>query len=297
MKNEWIDGVVVRSLSSFHYVQTGPGAKVECRLRGRFRRDDNPIITGDRVRITPLGDGKGVIEEILPRKTVLYRPLVANVTQTLIVVAFANPPLDTGLIDRLLVLSEANEMDAVICVNKADLALAEQWNGLCAVYSNTGYPMVAVSAKTGDGVDELHQLLQGKTTVLAGPSGVGKSSLLNHLDARFQLKTGEVSERIHRGKHTTRCSELLELAPETFVVDSPGFGELVISGITKLALGDYFPEILRLNGLCKYQDCLHRTEPNCAIGDAVRAEQIHPQRYQHYLEMLDEIHKVPAWKK
>lgn len=284
-----LSGVVVKSYSGFHYVRVGDRVW-ECSLRGRFRLTKQSVLVGDRVRITVLDEekGKGVVDEILPRQTQMDRPPVANVDQVVLVAAIKEPDLSRELLDRMLIMTEALRLTPVICFNKADLATPEEIKKLVDIYSPS-YCVLVTSAVTGLGVEGLRETLKDRVSVFAGPSGAGKSSLLNDVQPGLHLKTGEVSAKIGRGRHTTRHVELLDLDFGGMVADSPGFGTLYLPEIKKEDLAGCFPEFRKYEGECKFNGCLHYAEPNCAVKLAVTAGKIYPCRYEHYLHFLHEV--------
>ncbi|MBU7006624.1 ribosome small subunit-dependent GTPase A [Phosphitispora fastidiosa] len=281
-------GTVVRAYSGFYYVEIDKEVW-ECRLRGKFRLSKQTVLPGDRVKVREGGKKTGVIEEILPRTTVLDRPQVANVDQVVIVMACADPDPQTDLLDRLLVQAEAAGLLPIICFNKTDLVDIETTASLVKIYIDAGYKVLPASAKTQEGITELRDCLKGHLTVFAGPSGAGKSSLLNVVHSGFGLKTGRVSRKIGRGRHTTRYAELLELDPGSLVVDSPGFSSLYIPEMDRKHLGEMFPEFLAYIEQCRFNGCLHRAEPDCAVKQALHEGKINPERYQHYLLFLEEL--------
>ncbi|MDN5348042.1 MAG: ribosome biosis GTPase / thiamine phosphate phosphatase [Clostridia bacterium] len=281
------EGIIIRRYAGFYYVDTG--AKIwECRLRGRHRLTEQDFLAGDRVRITPVGPQQGVIEEVLPRRTRLERPAVANVDLVMVVMSFVSPPPDLKLLDRLLILAAAHGIEAGICWNKVDLIEAGEGR-LPGFYSSLGYSSILTSARTGQGIPELGRLLAGHIAAFAGPSGVGKSSLLNALIPGLALKTGEVSRKIDRGRHTTRHVELLRLPGGGLIADTPGFSRLDLPKMERQELASYFPEMLPFLGRCRFNSCLHRSEPGCAVREAVAAGKVDGTRYKHYLEFLEEI--------
>jgi len=281
-------GVVVKAISGFYYVQLGN--KIwECSLRGRFRKEKKNVLVGDRVKIVPRDDKTAVVDEILPRETELTRPPVANVEQAIIVFALQDPKPNLGLLDHLLVIAEIENINPVICFNKTDLDNIEHIENIKEIYSGTGYPLLFTCAIKGQGIVALQEVLKDKISVFAGPSGVGKSTLLNYVQPGLGLKTGEVSEKIGRGRHTTRHTELLQLDFGGLVADSPGFSSLYLPEMKKEQMSAFFPEFAPFLGECKFTGCAHDKEPNCAVKKAVEQMDIHPQRYQHYLDFVKEV--------
>lgn len=287
-----LQGVVVKALNSYYYVR-GEMLETRCKLRGRFKKERFSLAVGDRVDYVLLEDGTGMIETILPRHSVLRRPLVANVDQVILTFAAASPDLSPLLLDRFLVLAECSGLDIVICVNKMDLADTEKLEKTLRSYESLGYRILRVSAQRALGMTELKARLRDKVSVFAGPSGVGKSTLLNAIEPGLALNTGTVSEKIKRGKHTTRVAELLPLSEGGFVVDTPGFSFTEFDHIEKTELSGYFPEFRALKSSCKYNHtCLHHQEPHCAVKKALAAGEIFQERYESYLNILNEIESM-----
>lgn len=278
---------MVKNYAGFYYVDTG-NVLFQCRARGKFKKENIKILTGDRVVITELVPSKeGVIEELFPRKNQLIRPPIANVDQVLLVFSFNNPAPNSELIDRLLIMAGALELDVVLVFNKFDLKAPE--NRLFEYYQKIIPKTVAISAKESLGILELENLLKDKISVLAGPSGVGKSTLVNRLVPGAKLAIGEVSSKIQRGRHTTRHVELIKLPPGGFIADTPGFSNLDLPKIERNELQNYFPEIKQNRKNCYYPDCLHVKEPNCYIRELLERGEIPAFRYENYLSFLEEI--------
>jgi ribosome biogenesis GTPase len=282
-----LEGVVTKGYGGFYFVYTREGLW-RCTLRGKIRYRGEQVLVGDRVLVRPTGDGVGTVEEVLPRKTSLVRPPVANVDQVVIVMAAAEPEADLYLLDRLLVSVGATGLEAAVCVNKADLVESAEPSWV-KVYRRTGYPVVTTSAVTGTGLDRLVDLLAGKVSVLAGPSGVGKSSLLNALVPGLALKTGEISRKLRRGRHVTRHVELLVLPQHGLVADTPGFSSLYLPPLAREQLAGLFPEMEEYRGRCRFAVCLHYREPDCRVREAVAEGKIAPWRYEHYVRFLEEV--------
>ena len=282
---------VIKMYNGFYYLQVpGQGELLSCRLRGRIKRNKGAVVTGDYVEYQLLGDGTGVIERCLPRRTLLKRPAVANIDQVLITFAARQPDLNELLLNRFLVLAEWSGIPEItICINKCDL-LGERPDFL-QDYVQAGYRLLLVSAHEGQGIAELRQLLSGKATVFAGPSGVGKSSLLNAVDSHLALATGKISDKIKRGKHTTRAACLLPLPEGGTVVDTPGFSAAELESIDKSQLAFYFPEFRPYIEKCYYNTCTHSHEPSCAVKAAVEAGTISKARYAAYLNILQTINE------
>jgi ribosome biogenesis GTPase len=281
-------GTVIKAYSGFYYIEAD-NEQWECRLRGKFRLTKQNVLPGDVVLIGKTGAKTGVIEEILPRTTVLERPPVANVDQVIIVFACAAPDPQTELLDRMLVQAETAGIKPIICFNKADLVDDSTVESLTRDYVKAGYPVLTTSVVLETGIDDLALCLKNHITVFAGPSGSGKSALLNALHTGLKLKTGQVSKKIGRGKHTTCHSELLKIEPGTMVVDSPGFSSLDIPEINKQNLAEMFPEFLSYVKDCKFNGCLHRAEPDCAVKQGVARNELSRERYKNYLLFLNEL--------
>lgn len=283
-----LQGTVVKAYSGFYYVRIDDEVR-ECRLRGKFRLTRQNVLAGDRVMVRETGSGTGVIEEVLPRTSMLDRPPVANVDQAVFVFACAEPDPQTELLDRMLIHAEAAELAPIIFFNKADLVDAQRVDALTADYRKAGYTVLVTSVVSGAGIEEAGQALTGHISVFAGPSGSGKSSLLNAIHPGFRLKTGQVSEKIGRGRHTTRHTELLEICPGSMVVDTPGFSSLYLPELDKQHLAEMFPEFLPYLAGCKFAGCLHRAEPDCAVKQGVETGALSRDRYNHYLLFLEEL--------
>ena len=282
---------VIKMYNGFYYLQVpGQGELLSCRLRGRIKRNKGAVVTGDYVEYQLLGDGTGVIESCLPRRTLLKRPAVANIDQVLITFAARQPDLNELLLNRFLVLAEWSGIPEItICINKCDLL--EERPDFLQDYVQAGYRLLLVSAHEGQGIAELRQLLSGKATVFAGPSGVGKSSLLNAVDSNLALATGKISDKIKRGKHTTRAACLLPLPEGGTVVDTPGFSAAELESIDKSQLAFYFPEFRPYIEKCYYNTCTHSHEPSCAVKAAVEAGTLSKARYDAYLNILQTINE------
>lgn len=283
-----VEGIVIKAYSSFYYVQAD-NKLWECSLRGRFKKDKKNVFAGDTVGIKIIGENTGVIEEILPRTNILIRPAIANVEQVLIVFAARNPDPDPVLLDRILVQVQFNGIKPVICFNKIDLADLDKIKELADNYAQAGFATIICSAKLGQDVESVRKVLADKITVLAGPSGAGKSTLLNQVQPGLGLKTGEVSTKIGRGKHTTRHVELLSLNFGGLVADTPGFSTMNLPEMQREDLMELFPEMDIYLDKCKFTGCLHDQEPHCAVKEAVSEGRIAEFRYKHYLEFLKEV--------
>lgn len=281
-------GVILRTYNSFYYVKTNDKV-IMCTLRGRFKKERFSLLVGDEVEYDITENDKGIIEKILPRRSMLHRPMIANIDQVIITFAAVSPDINTVLVDRFLVLAEMSNLDIVLCINKIDLADSDELQPILELYRRIGYPVVTLSAKMGIGINELRKVLFGKISVFAGPSGAGKSTILNSIEEGLTLVTGQVSEKIGRGKHTTRFAELLPISSGGFVVDTPGFSFTEFNNVKKNELMHYFPEIAAVAHECKFNTCLHLKEPQCAVKQSVIEGHIQEQRYHSYTEILAEI--------
>ena len=285
---------IIKALSGFYYVQTEDGV-VECRARGRFRRQDQSPLVGDFVRITRQGD-KGVLEALLPRKNAFIRPAVANIDQLVVLASCAIPVTEPFLIDRVLAIAQLQNVPALVVVNKDDLAPAQP---LAEIYRRAGVPVLVTSAETGEGIEALREALAGKLSCLTGNSGVGKSSLLNRACPQLQLPVGEVSEKLGRGRHTTRHIELYGLGSNTFVADTPGFSAFDTERmelVHKEQLQYAFPEFAPYLGHCQFPDCAHRKEPGCAVRKALAEGKIGQTRYSSYERLYELASQLKEWE-
>ncbi|MPQ42446.1 ribosome small subunit-dependent GTPase A [Clostridium tarantellae] len=281
-----MEGIIIKGIGGFYYIKTDEGL-IECKARGKFRFEALKPMVGDRVEIKVEKD-KGVIEKIFKRTSELIRPTVANVTQAFVVFAIKNPDINFDLLNRFLALCEYNDIKAIVCLNKEDLCSQEEKNEIKSIINDIGYEVLFINAKGKKGIDELEKRLKGNITVLCGPSGAGKSTLLNALINREHMATGNVSEKIGRGKHTTRHSELIEIE-EGYLVDTPGFSTLDISFMEKDKLKYCFPEFDEYNGKCKFNGCNHYKEPGCSVKENVEKGNINKLRYEFYIKTLEEI--------
>ena len=286
-----INGKIIKGIGGFYYVDTEKGL-YECRARGIFRKNKITPLVGDRVSISVVDEEnkKGVVEEIEKRDTELVRPPIANVDKALIVFAIKNPAPNLSLLDRFIVLAEKENLEIVIVFTKVDLdADGELLEELKSIYEVSGYKVIPVSNKLKLNIDKIKEELKENTVVFAGPSGVGKSSLLNEVDQNFELKTGEVSDKIKRGKHTTRHAELLKLECGGMVADTPGFSSLTLDDTDESELKEYFIEFDKYDD-CRFGSrCIHENEPSCAVKEAVENGEISKKRYESYIQLLNEI--------
>ncbi len=287
-------GRIIRSLSGFYDVQTADGV-VTCRGRGALRKNQESPLTEGMVEIT-VENGKGMVEKILPRRNRFIRPAVANVDALVVFAANVNPVTEPFLIDRVAAIAGDQEVAVYICINKCDLDPAVD---LARIYQNAGFPVIVASAETGEGVEELRRLIQGKLTAFTGNTGVGKSSMLNRLCPELCLATGEVSEKLGRGRHTTRHVVLYTLGEDTYVADTPGFAsfdtehmDVILKDNLQYAFGDFAPYI----GSCQFHDCSHRKEPGCAVRQAAEQGQIEQTRYDSYLRLYEKSSQIKEWE-
>ena len=286
-----MQGKIIKGIAGFYYVNVVESGVYECKAKGVFRKEKIKPLVGDNVRIEILDEENktGNIVEIFPRKNELIRPAVANIDQALVVFAVTKPTPHFNLLDRFLVMMERKEIPVVLCFNKKDIATSPEIAELEAIYEKCGYPIVFTSALEQENIEEIRRLLLKKTTAIAGPSGVGKSSLINLLQNHLQMETGTISRKIERGKHTTRHSELIAVDADSYIMDTPGFSSLYVNDFEKEELKYYFREFASYEGQCRFQGCDHVHEPGCAVKEALEEGKIHPIRYKNYLEMYTEL--------
>ncbi len=286
-----MQGKIIKGIAGFYYVDVVESGVYECKAKGIFRKDKKKPLVGDMVEMEVLHekDMEGNITEILPRKNELIRPAVTNIDQALVVFAVTKPSPHFNLLDRFLVMMDSKDIPAVLCFNKKDIAEDEEIAKLKEIYEDCGYPILFTSAKEQENIESLKAFLKGKTTAIAGPSGVGKSSLINLLQSEVQMETGSISEKIARGKHTTRHSELIVIEEGSYIMDTPGFSSLYAGDFGKEELKYYFREFADYEGKCRFHGCDHIHEPGCAVKEAVAEGKIHQIRYQDYTEMYLEL--------
>ncbi len=286
-----MQGKIVKGIAGFYYVHVAGSGVYECRAKGIFRKDKMKPLVGDDVEMEILDEAEkeGNITALLPRHNKLVRPAVANIDQALVVFAAVKPSPHFNLLDRFLVMMGRKDIPAILCFNKEDIAPEEKLAQLKEIYRACGCPLLFVSAKEGRNIEALEDLLEGKTTVIAGPSGVGKSSLINLLKPGADMETGSISRKIERGKHTTRHSELFLLDEGSYIMDTPGFSSLYVNDFEKEELKMYFSEFAPYEGECRFKGCDHMHEPGCAVKEAVEEGKIHDVRYRSYREMYDEL--------
>ena len=284
-------GKIIKGIAGFYYVWCENECLYECKAKGIFRKNNLKPLVGDNVKIEVLDQEKklGNMIEILPRHNSLIRPAVANVDQAMVVFAMADPMPNLNLLDRFLVMMEWQGIDTVICFSKQDIVSLEEEKRFLHIYEKCANQVLTISNTEQLGIDKVRAVLDGKTTVLAGPSGVGKSSLLNQIYPEAQSETGSISEKIGRGKHTTRHSELFHVGRYTFLFDTPGFSSLKVPEVEKEKLYQYFTEFASYDGLCKYQPCSHIHEPGCVVKEKLEKGEICRSRYENYVQMYDEL--------
>ena len=284
-------GKIMKGIAGFYYVGVAESGVYECKTKGIFRIDKIKPLVGDDVEIEVLNEEEklGNIVKILPRRSELIRPAVANIDQALVIFAAREPKPNLSLLDRFLVIMEKQDVPVIICFNKQDLCDEEEVGRLKEIYEACGYPVVLASAKQGEGIEEIKSLLRGKTTTVAGPSGVGKSSLTNLLQNEVQMETGEISKKLGRGRHTTRHSQIIQIEEDTWLYDTPGFTSFYVEEIEKEELRFYFREFFKYEGTCRFQGCTHTHEPGCMVKNALEEGKISKERYENYLELYGEL--------
>ena len=284
-------GKIIKGIAGFYYVHDGRSKIYECKAKGVFRNRNIKPLVGDDVEFMVLDEkeGTGNIDAILPRKNKLIRPAVSNVDQAVVVFAVTEPLPNLNLLDRFLVMMERQEIPVIICFNKIDLSGGKEIEELRAIYGPAGYTLHFISTYEAAGLEKLHELIAGKTTVLAGPSGVGKSSITNFLQPEARMEIGVVSEKIKRGKHTTRHSELFFVENGTYMMDTPGFSSMYIEDLEPNELKDYFPEFSEYEEECRFLGCIHVGEKVCGVKTAVADGKISRSRYDNYLLLYQEL--------
>lgn len=285
-----IDGIITKGVGGNYYIDTKDGI-IECRARGLFRLKNIKPLVGDKVniRLTEEDKTKGYIEEIKDRFNEIKRPSIANVEQLLIFFAVKNPQPSFLLLDKLIVAAEINNIKPIICFNKCDLINESEKEQIYEIYKNTGYQIIFTSKHDEKSLEKLKSILKNKVNVFSGPSGVGKSSIMNAVEPQFELKTGDISEKLKRGKHTTRHAEIFKLSFGGYVADTPGFSSFDLKGIEEYELNKYFREIKEHSTGCRFDDCMHYKEPDCIIKNAVENNKISVIRYNNYVRLLEEI--------
>lgn len=284
-------GKIVKGISGFYYVYVAGTGIYECKAKGIFRNQKIKPLVGDDVEILVLDEEKkiGNVEKILPRTKELIRPAVANIDMALVIFAAAKPDPNFNLLDRFLCMMEYQKVPVTICFNKCDLVTGEQREKLQNIYAPAGYELLFTSAKTQENVEKLRSVLQGKMTAVAGPSGVGKSSLINDLQDTVQMQTGGISDKIERGKHTTRHSQIIPIAKDTYIMDTPGFSSMDLPGFSKEDLWMCYPEFVRYEPECRFIGCSHIGEPDCGVKTALAEGMISQVRYDNYVQLYQEM--------
>lgn len=292
-----IQGKIIKGIAGFYYVHTPENGMIECKAKGIFRKEKIKPLVGDDVEIDLLSQEEktGNIIQILPRKNELIRPAVANIDQAMVIFAAVSPKPNFHLLDKFLVTMEYQQVETVICFNKQDLATEEELEALRGHYKACGYQVLFTSAKQQQGREELLEVLQGKTTTVAGPSGVGKSSLINMLTPEAEMETGAISEKIERGKHTTRHSQLIHVCENTYIMDTPGFSSLYVNSLLAEELKDYFREFAPYEQECRFLGCSHVHEPDCGVKAALERGDIHPGRYENYVSIYNELKEIKRY--
>ena len=286
-----MQGKIVKGISGFYYVHVVESGIYECKAKGIFRQQKMKPLVGDDVEIDIISEEKktGNVAAILPRKNALIRPAVANVDQALLIFAAASPNPNFNLLDRFLVMMGRQDVPVILCFNKCDLITDEQKQEIASIYEASGCKILFVSAKKELGLNALQEILEGKTTTVAGPSGVGKSSLINLLAPEACMETGEISKKIERGRHTTRHAELIQLKGDGYIMDTPGFSSLYLPEMEKEELQDCYPEFAAYEPYCRFQGCSHISEPDCGVKEALSEGKIHPVRYENYCQLYGEL--------
>lgn len=286
-----MQGKIIKGIGGFYYVHVQDSGVYECRAKGIFRKDKKKPLVGDDVEISVQDEEKkaGNVDVLLPRHNELIRPAAANVDQALVVFAVSSPKPNLNLLDRFLITMQQQQIPVIICFNKTDLVEEQELLYLTEVYKECRCQVVFISVEEKKGLDTLEALLEGKTTVVAGPSGVGKSSLTNYLQPQAAMEVGTVSKKIDRGKHTTRHTELIWIKKDTYFLDTPGFSSLYLQNISREELKEYFPEFWPYEDQCRFQGCMHLSEPDCAVKEALNEGKIHCSRYENYKLFEEEI--------
>ena len=289
-----MQGKIVKGISGFYYVHVVETGIYECKAKGAFRNQKVKPLVGDNVEIAVVDEEKriGNVEEILPRTNELIRPAVSNIDMALVIFAAAKPEPNFNLLDRFLCMMEYQKVPVTICFNKCDLIDDAKRRELKSIYEPAGYEILFTSAKTGENIQHLKELLKGKTTTVAGPSGVGKSSLINTLQDQVEMETGQISTKIERGKHTTRHSEIIPLGEGAYIMDTPGFSSMDVPGFEKEDLWTCYPEFMEHEPYCRFQGCSHISEPDCGVKSALEEGTISKVRYDNYVLLYEEMKQI-----
>lgn len=286
-----MQGKIIKGIAGFYYVHTPSGSVYECKAKGVFRKDNKKPLVGDNVELDILDEEKllGNIREILPRHSELIRPAVANVDQAMVIFSIVKPQPNFNLLDRFLIMIRQQNIPCIICFNKQDIDEEDKGQEYEQIYAACGYQTLSVSGKNKQGIEKIEALLAGKTTTVAGPSGVGKSTIVNCLQSGTVMETGSISEKIERGKHTTRHSEFIAIKKDTYILDTPGFSSLGLFDLEKEDLAQFYPEFEPYEKYCRFGGCSHITEPVCGIRDAVAEGSISKMRYDNYCLLYEEL--------
>ncbi len=300
-----MQGKIIKGVGGFYYIHLPDNRIFECKAKGLFRNQKIKPTVGDNVLMDIIDEQaqKGNISDILPRENSLIRPMVSNVDQAVIIFALSDPKPNFNLLDRFLIMMDRQDVKTIICFNKADLVSDEEADELKNIYEACGYDVIITSTyyreflddKKMDGIEDLQTLIKGKTSVFAGPSGVGKSSLLNALNPKANAETGSISEKIKRGKHTTRHSELIWVGEETYIMDTPGFSSLFVEEMECEDLKDYYNEFAEYQEACRFNGCVHINEPDCSVKSALEAGKLSSLRYDNYKQLYDELKNKKKW--
>ncbi|MDD6139088.1 MAG: ribosome small subunit-dependent GTPase A [Lachnospiraceae bacterium] len=284
-------GKIIKGISGFYYVYVEGAGLYECKAKGAFRKQKIKPLVGDNVEIAVIDEANrlGNVEKILPRKNELIRPAVSNIDMALVIFASAKPDPNFNLLDRFLCMMEYQKVPVTICFNKIDLVDQEKLKEYSGIYEPAGYNVIFTCTKTKEGLGSIRSLLEGKTTTVAGPSGVGKSSIINCLQSDITMETGTISEKIERGKHTTRHSEIIPVSHDTYIMDTPGFSSMDVPGFEKENLWTCYPEFVRHEPYCRFIGCSHINEPDCGVKAAVEDGEISPVRYENYKLLYEEL--------
>ena len=284
-------GKIIKGISGFYYVYVEGAGLYECKAKGAFRKQKIKPLVGDNVEIAVIDEANklGNVEKILPRKNELIRPAVSNIDMALVIFASAKPDPNFNLLDRFLCMMEYQKVPVTICFNKIDLVDQEKLKEYSGIYEPAGYNVIFTCTKTKEGLGSIRSLLEGKTTTVAGPSGVGKSSIINCLQSDITMETGTISEKIERGKHTTRHSEIIPVSHDTYIMDTPGFSSMDVPGFEKEDLWTCYPEFVRHEPYCRFIGCSHINEPDCGVKAAVEDGEISPVRYENYKLLYEEL--------
>ena len=286
-----MQGKIIKGIAGFYYVHISGKGTYECKAKGVFRKDNRKPLVGDDVEIQILNEEKmlGNISVILPRRSEIIRPAVANIDQALVIFSIVKPQPNFNLLDRFLIMMQQQNIPCIICFNKMDMDEEQAGTEYMCIYETCGYETMCVSAKEKVGIEQLKEVLRGKTTTVAGPSGVGKSSIINELQSGIQMETGSISTKIERGKHTTRHSELIAMEENTYILDTPGFSSLGLFELEKEDLQQYYPEFAKHEKYCRFGGCAHISEPVCGVKDAVENGEIDKLRYENYKLLYEEL--------